>query len=66
VSAHQAHYPIATLCSVLEVSTSGYYAWKKRPASRRAQDDQRLLQKIRTSHLASRSSYGSPRIHEDL
>jgi putative transposase len=54
------------MCRVLEVSTSGYYAWQKRPASKRAQDDTVLLRRIRTIHEASRQSYGVPRVYEEL
>jgi putative transposase len=54
------------MCRVLEVSASGYYAWRKRPASARAQQDQRLLRQIRTAHEASRGTYGVPRIHAEL
>jgi putative transposase len=54
------------MCRVLEVSASGYYAWRKRPASKRAQDDAVLLRRIRTIHEASRQSYGVPRMHHEL
>ena len=54
------------MCRVLGVSPSGYYAWRKRPASARAQADQRLLRQIRTAHEASRGTYGVPRIHVEL
>jgi putative transposase len=54
------------MCRVLEVSASGYYAWRKRPASKRAQEDGRLLRRIRTIHEASRRSYGVPRIYREL
>jgi putative transposase len=57
---------VATLCRVLGVSPSGYYAWRKRPASVRAQEDQRLLRQIRTAHAASQGTYGAPRIHAEL
>jgi len=66
VSAHQAHHRVATLCRVLGVSASGYYAWRKRPASRRAQADEALLRTIRTAHAASRGTYGVPRLHFEL
>jgi len=66
VSAHQAKDPVATLCRVLEVSPSGYYAWRKRPASQRAQADAVLLRQIRTAHETSRGTYGVPRIHAEL
>ena len=41
VSDHQADYPIATMCQLLGVSSSGYYAWMKRQPSRRAETDAR-------------------------
>ena len=66
MSAHQAMHKVATMCRVLEVSTSGYYAWRKRPASKRAQEDAVLLRQIRTAHAASDGTYGVPRIHAEL
>ena len=54
------------MCRVLEVSTSGYYPWRKRPASKRVQDDGSLLRRIRTIHEASRQSYGVPRVYREL
>lgn len=54
------------MCRVLGVSTSGYYAWRKREPSERAQKDADLLERIRAYHKESRGTYGAPRIHEDL
>jgi putative transposase len=66
VEAEKAHYPIRLLCRCLAVSRSGYYAWRKRPASARAQHDARLKVEIAASHSASRRTYGSPRVLRDL
>jgi len=66
VSAHQAVYPIATMCRVLGVSPSGYYAWTKRSPSRRSTRDGVLIDAIRASHAASHGTYGAPRIQVDL
>jgi len=57
---------VTTQCRVLGVSPSGYYAWRKRPASLRKQRDGELLRKIRTLHAASRETYGRPRIFAEL
>ena len=54
------------MCRVLVVSTSGYYAWRKRPASKGAQADVILLRQIRTAHAASDGTYGATRIHAEL
>ena len=64
--AHQAEFPIAVMCRVLGVSTSGYYARLKRLPSERVQRDTRLKQRIRQIHLRSRCTYGRPRIHAEL
>jgi len=66
VRAHRAQHRVTTLCRLLEISASGYYAWTIRPASRHAQADAVLLEQIRASHAASRGTYGAPRIHADL
>jgi putative transposase len=66
VNVHQAGHAIATMCRVLDVSASGYYAWAIRGPSRRATEDARLLEQIRHFHGVSRGTYGTPRIHRDL
>jgi len=66
VSENQAVYPIATMCRLLGVSPSGYYAWAKRKPSRRAQADAIVLSHIRAAHAASHGTYGAPRILVDL
>ena len=66
MSDHQADYPIASMCRLLGVSSSGYYAWMKRRPSRRAETDAALIGEIRAAHAASRGTYGAPRIHAEL
>jgi putative transposase len=66
VTANQADHAIATLCRVLGVSASGYYAWQQRGVSTRTVKDQHLLEQIRRFHQQSRGTYGTPRIHRDL
>jgi putative transposase len=66
VSANRAAYPIATMCRLLGVSSSGYYAWSKRAPSRRAQADAALLSQIEAAHAAAYRTYGAPRVHAEL
>jgi putative transposase len=66
MKANQAAHSIATMCRVLGVSASGYYAWHGRGASARGRNDQQLLEQIRACHRQSRGTYGAPRIHRDL
>ncbi len=66
MSANQADHAVTTMCRVLDVSTSGYYAWRVREPSARAKKDEQLRAKIRCFHTESRETYGAPRIHADL
>ena len=66
VAADKATHLISTLCRVLEVSRSGFHAWAGRKQSRRAVEDERLLERIKQIHRANRGVYGSPRIHAEL
>jgi len=51
---------VATVCRLLEVSTSGYYAWRSRLPSRRGREDEKLTETIRAIHEESRGTYGAP------
>jgi putative transposase len=66
IDAEKALYPISLLCRVLRVSRSGYYAWSRRPPSRRSVEDSALTAKIREIHERSRRTYGYPRVHAEL
>jgi putative transposase len=66
MKANQAAHSIPTMCRVLGVSASGYYAWLRRSVSPRHTKDQELLEQIQAFHRRSRGTYGAPRIHRDL
>jgi putative transposase len=63
---HREVFHVRVMCSVLEVSASGYYAWRARPESTRFPADRVLLESIRRVHAESRRRYGSPRVHAAL
>ncbi len=63
IAEHTGRFAVKRMCKVLNVSSSGYYDWRKRPASQRQQANDKLLAAIRQEHEASRQTYGSPRIH---
>ena len=62
---HDKHH-VRTMCRLLDVSPSGYYAWLKKPASDHDNEDKRLLRLIRASFAASQGAYGAPRVFLDL
>jgi len=66
IAAEKAEHSVTILCRCLQVTRSGFYAWQARPESAHAQRDRQLRVLVRASHEASRRSYGSPRVWEDL
>ena len=63
---HVSEYPTAVACRVLGVSRSGYHASFVRPESERAVANRALTALVVASHVASRKTYGAPRILDDL
>ena len=59
-------FPVQVCCRVLEVSQSGFYAWRSRAPSSRAIRHAWLTDAIRQVHASSRQTYGSRRVHAEL
>jgi putative transposase len=66
MQAHEQEFAVTRMCKVLGVRRSGYYAWKRRPLSPRAQDDIALLLKVKDAFEKNRKVYGSRRIQHYL
>src|SRR3982074_348465 len=66
IAAQKVSYSVVRLCSVLEVSTSGFYIWERRQPSQRSRHDAALTEHIRSVHTNSHCTYGAPRIHAEL
>lgn len=62
----QVAFPVAAMCRVLGVSTSGFYGWQKAPQSNRSKQDEQLAVRVRAAYQKSRGTYGSPRVHAEL
>jgi transposase InsO family protein len=63
---HRQQFRIAAMCRVLQVSPSGYYAWRDRPESARRRANRGLTTRIKVEHARSRKTYGRRRIHARL
>jgi transposase InsO family protein len=66
IDAEKAMFPIVKMCVWLDVSTSGFYEWRGRPASATVQRRQRLTALIRAIFEESDSTYGYRRVHAAL
>lgn len=66
IEQHRAEFSVTRLCQVLEVSSSGFYAWRERKPSPREQENTHLVEHIQAIYEHSRQTYGSPRIHAEL
>jgi len=66
IDQERAHHAVSRLCSVLNVTRQGYWAWKQRPASRCRLEDERLKRRILAAWTKSDRTYGAPRLHAEL
>ena len=66
IDANRSRHGVAALCLALQVSRSGYYAARSRPPSVHRERQQMLTTQIRAIHVASRDTYGAPRIRSEL
>lgn len=66
ISAHRKEFNVGTMCCLLEVGKSGFYASLKRLPSAGQTRRGELLCEIKNVHAESRGSYGSPRVFEEL
>jgi transposase InsO family protein len=66
IAAHQQEFPVIRMCHVLQVSESGYYAWRQREPSERKRRDEALGKRIEDAYSTNRQVYGSPGIHAVL
>jgi putative transposase len=66
ISDHVETFNVGRMCALLNVSRSGFYAWRTRPESRRSRENRALEDRIRLLHANSHGIYGAPRIHRDL
>lgn len=66
IEAHRGEFSVTALCRVLEVTRSGYYAYRTRQPSAHAEQDDLLAEKVAEVFVASRGHYGAPRVHREL
>lgn len=63
---HAERFPIGKMAQMLRVSTCGYYEFLHRKPSKRALENQELIEEIKKIHASSRRTYGSPRVYSAL
>lgn len=66
IKSYEGELPVGELCECLEVSQSGYYAWRNRGPSTRSVEDREFKERIDTLHSKSKSRYGHRPIYHHL
>ena len=66
IEQYKQEFPIVVMCRVLNVSESGFYAWRNRPVCQRHREDAQLREEIQQEFSAHQGRYGSPRLHAQL
>lgn len=63
---HKDEFRVSTMCKLLAVSRSGFYAWQRRPESRHSREDRCLLAHIEAIHREKREAYGAVKTWQEL
>jgi len=66
IDTYRSEFVVERMCRVFKVSKSGYYAWRVRPESNRARENEQLDHHIKTIYRKNKGTYGSPRITKAL
>ena len=66
VAEEAAQHPVSLLCRTVGISRQAFYQAQRRGVSARCLDDQRLSERVLAAFVASRETYGAPRIHAEL
>ena len=66
IQEHRSQWPTRLMCRTLEVSTGGFYEWRRRPAGAPQHRREALVAEIKAIHHEVKARYGSPRIHAEL
>ena len=66
IDEEKAHHPVSRIARAVGVTAQGYYAWRKRPCSKRHAFDSSLKEKIKRIHRDTDGTYGAPRIQAEL
>jgi len=66
VERHKKAWPVILMCKVLQISSSAYYAWRKRPEPERKRENRALIPRVREIHVQMRESYGARRMADAL
>ncbi len=66
VAIERASFPVRMLCRLVGAAVSGFYAWLRRGPARHHEEDRRMSERIGAIFVASRRTYGSPRVHAEL
>lgn len=66
IDTHKKTWPIRLMCQVMNVSSSGYYEWRRRPESAQELSNRKLDEEIREVYGEHKQRYGVPRVTEEL
>lgn len=66
IALHRLQFSVRTMCRLLRVHPSGFYAWLKNPLSRRTSEDKRQTDLLQKAWEESGKVYGYRKLHDDL